>query len=346
MSNDLARQDGSAAPTPSTGFTPSQRGLIKRTVVHGVGEATDDELDLFEIICRRTGLNPFVGQIWAIRRKEQVDGVWQERMTIQVGIAGYRLIAERTSKYEGMLGPYWCGTDGQWRDVWLDPKPPAAAKVGILKRGFREPLWAVATFAEFAQRTRGGELTRFWRSMPANQLAKCCKALAFREAFPQETSGLYSDAELPEVEVEVDRTTGEIQSSGRLGGVPTPAEPAGSSVPTLDQVRALQTVDAAKDLVYVAPHGFQQHVEAAIAAVLKTNPREFWRHGQLVDDWKQALEYAVELHEQHDHDTSAAEASVPPDPAADQTSPPAQVSTGKADQAGGDVPQGGEADGD
>lgn len=334
---ELARQQPATVSSITDGsWTRAQVELVKRTVVHGVGEATDDELALFEYVCHHTGLNPFLGQIWAIRRKEQIDNAWQERMTIQVGIAGYRLIAERTSRYEGMLGPLWCGTDGQWRDVWLDAKPPAACKVGILKRGFREPLWAVATFAEFAQKTRSGELSRFWRSMPANQLAKCAKALAFREAFPQETSGIYSDAELPEIEV--DHVTGEVTAStGRQDSAPIPALPAGPSVPTLDQVKQIRSVRAAKELVQATAEPFRSRVPAAIDALHHgdqrlVNPRDFWALADL-DQWRQVLGKTVELY-LHDQETSAAGGS--PRPAADSMSPSAQVSTGKAHQAEGD----------
>jgi phage recombination protein Bet len=346
MSELAQRRPAPISSVTDGGWTRDQIELVKRTVIHGVGEATDDELRLFEYVCHATGLNPFLGQIWAIRRKEQIDGTWQERMTIQTGIAGYRLIAERTGRYEGRLGPYWCGPDGSWRDVWLDPKPPAACKVGILKHGFREPLWAVATFAEFAQRNRGGELTRFWRAMPANQLAKCAMALACREAFPQETSNLYTDAELPEA----DQATGEILADpGRLGGDPTPAQPAGATaemprssiLPTLDEIAKLDSIEAAKTTIRTAPKRFQALIPRAIADVHGKDPHWFWDNDTTVSHWQQALEYAIELHE---HNLSEA-GSVPP-PASDHQSPSAQDAPGKGVQADGDPnPEGGD-DGD
>ena len=172
--------------------------LQRRALVHlGVDSAGPADLAVFFHACKRTGLDPFARQIYMIKR----DG----KQTMQTGIDGLRLVAQRTAERTGETFGYedtqWCGTDGQWRDVWIDDAPPAAARVVVLRNGQRFP--GVATYREYVQtyrekQTREVRPTKTWAEKGALMLAKCAEALALRKAFPQDLSGVYTPDEVRE----------------------------------------------------------------------------------------------------------------------------------------------------
>jgi phage recombination protein Bet len=149
---------------------------------------------LFLEVCKAKNMDPFSKQIYAIKRWD--PETQREVMTFQVGIDGFRAKADSTGFYEGQLPPQWCGADGQWKDVWLSPEPPRAARATVLRKGFREPMTAIALYTEYVQTKKDGTPNSVWKKSPANQLQKCAESLAFRKAFPEQLGGLYTEDEM------------------------------------------------------------------------------------------------------------------------------------------------------
>lgn len=195
-----------------TGFTDRQTAALTHI---GVQNASPGDLEVFFHVCQRSGLDPFARQIYMIGRQvseKDSGGNWQKvtKQTIQTGIDGFRLIGRRAANRAGhklsVGAPEWAHEDGSWRPVWVGAwGHPVGARVTIHRDG--EPFTATALFDEYKQTKYGGELTAMWAQRPAGQIAKCAEALAWRMAFPQDLSGIYTDEEMSQADSQGRGTT-------------------------------------------------------------------------------------------------------------------------------------------
>jgi phage recombination protein Bet len=201
--------------------------LLKRTVCR---DSTDDELGFFLAVASRTGLDPFVRQIHAVKRWSRENDRWE--MAIQTGIDGYRLIAHRTGQMNGQDGPFWCGPDGVWKDVWLSDEPPVACKVVVWRKGHDKPYTGIARYNAYVQRTKEGVPNRFWKLMPDNMIAKCSESLALRKAFPAELAGIFTNEEMEQADNEPGAPPQRSQKTSRRGDAVAGTAAEGPSKPT------------------------------------------------------------------------------------------------------------------
>lgn len=246
-----------AIRSDQTMWTAEQTAVLRQS---GINEGvTNAEMAGFLHLCQRTGLDPFSRQIYLIGRKDKSKG--RVVYTPQTGIDGYRVIAQRVTAQTGGTYGYedflWCDKDGRWRDVWLAPVAPAAAKVTVIRNGQR--FSAVATFSEYVQTFPDGNPKGLWGRMPAGQIAKCAEALALRKAFPHDLAGVYTAEEMaqadnpPVVEVQQVRRA---EPGPDEWSTPAPAPVAEqASRPSRDYVaeaQAAKTADAVREIYRAA----------------------------------------------------------------------------------------------
>ena len=155
--------------------------LIKKTVAKG---ATDQELALFLWTAKARGLNPLTRQIHFVKRGDTG--------TIQTGIDGFRLIAERTKKYAPSPKPTVFAYTVKDGKRYLDRATVFGVKI---VEGHAFEYSATARFVEYAQYFNG-VLGNMWKKMPETMLEKCAEAKLLRKGFPEELSGLYTDEEM------------------------------------------------------------------------------------------------------------------------------------------------------
>ncbi|GAA1737124.1 phage recombination protein Bet [Microcella frigidaquae] len=188
--NDEEKAIVEAAGLVHTDSQTGQKTLAERPVVAA-----------FLAHCAQTQLNPLARQIYCIARKSKGQLKWQ----IQISIDGARLVAERSGEYAGQTTPEFTSDGVTWTQVWLSSDPPKAARVGVLRKSFKEPLYAIALWDAYAvyddvwengRKTGEKKPSAMWSKMGPLMLAKCAEMLALRKAFPQDLSGLYSSEEM------------------------------------------------------------------------------------------------------------------------------------------------------
>ncbi len=168
-----------------TDFKSDELALITNTVAK---DATPDELKLFLYVAGKRGLNPLTRQIHFVKRKEQG--------TIQTGIDGFRLIAQRTGQYapSGKATQFEVNKQGNLVS--------ATVYGNKIVNGTAFEFSATAYFDEYAPKLPNGALFPMWQKMPRTMLEKCAEAKLLRKGFPEELSGLYADEEMHQADAQ------------------------------------------------------------------------------------------------------------------------------------------------
>lgn len=173
MTNQLKILDDSHC-LKEFGWTKSQFETIQKTYFQNMDI---DQIKIFGHVCKHTGLDPFLKQIYPVVR--------QGKMCIQTAIDGYRLIAERTGKYSPGKEPTF---------VYKNDNTILSSTAYVKKMtldGTWHEVAATAYFDEYC-----ATVGPFWKKMPHVMISKCAEALALRKAFPAELSAIRTEDEM------------------------------------------------------------------------------------------------------------------------------------------------------
>lgn len=184
-------------------WTAEQRAVLLSLGVDD--DCRNAELAAYLHLCQRRGLDPFLKQVYLIGRYDKYER--RKVYRPQTGIDGFRVIARRAADRSGTDYEYedtiWFAEDGSKHEVWLWDKPPAAAKVVVIRNGKR--FSGVARFAAFVDTGTDGQPKNQWKTNGDGQIAKCAEAQALRKAFPEDLGGIYSDVEMEHLDEEAPR---------------------------------------------------------------------------------------------------------------------------------------------
>jgi hypothetical protein len=221
----------SAGDIKQYGLGMAEYEALRKTLA---AEATPAEFRAHLMVVHRLGLSPVGGMAHFVKRL----GRW----TTQIGIDGYRALAEDTKLYLGPVKGYpkWQYEEGgEFTEQLLPSKIPVAAKMAIWRKGWKDPVEFTAAYSQYVQTDYDGKITVRWQKAPHPQLAKCAEAGAQRLAFPRKLGGIYTIEEsgaMEDVSVPPDHTPGvektadgfTVEQEAELKALSAKLPPAGS----------------------------------------------------------------------------------------------------------------------
>lgn len=214
-------------------FRPAQIQLIQRMNP----DCNAVEFDQFMHVAAQLGLDPLRKQIYAfVFNKANPD---KRRMSIVVGIDGFRSVAKRSREYRPDNRAPRFTYDPALVDADKNPLGLVSAEVSVFQfsHGEWHEVTAIAYWDEFAPIVDGGKWTTddetgrrvfkkdgsmqldpakdSWRKMARIMLSKCAEAQAIRRAWPEDLSAIYADEEIDRART-IDLTATELAEQANV----------------------------------------------------------------------------------------------------------------------------------
>ena len=150
-------------------------------------------------VANNFGLNPILNQIYFVARKAKVNNQWIEKVSPMVGRDGFLTIAHKSGKFAGIE------TRTEIREVpvfknnqWVN-ESDLVAICSVYRTDTERPFIVEVAFKEYAGKTNGGDLTKFWKEKGATMLKKVAESQCLRKAF--NVSGIYAEEEINDAHV-------------------------------------------------------------------------------------------------------------------------------------------------
>ncbi|GMA50170.1 hypothetical protein GCM10025857_15270 [Alicyclobacillus contaminans] len=187
-----------AVQTGLESFTQEQIEVIKRTVAKGV---TDAELSMFLTLCGRYKLDPFLKEIWCIKRqKKDSNGKYVDDpnapAVIMTSRDGYLKVAQRDPDFDGLKS--FVVREGD--EFSIDAETDKVSHKFGTKRGKIIGAWAACyhkrrrpavVFVDFDEYNAGSNT---WKQYPSAMIQKVAESMALKRQFG--ISGLTTQEEM------------------------------------------------------------------------------------------------------------------------------------------------------
>lgn len=187
-------------------FNEEERNLIRKTYGPNL---TETEFALFIYTAAKVGLNPLKKQIYAVKRKTWNPDTrqYEERMTIQTGIDGFRAVSARNQNTIPGKEPSFRYTGQKTKDNPAGLESATAYIKVFGKDNQYHEVGVTARWDEYVPLNKDGIPQAMWKKMPHIMLSKCAEALLHRKCNPEDLSGIYTTEEMAQADNNVIETT-------------------------------------------------------------------------------------------------------------------------------------------
>lgn len=177
--------------------------IVKKYLVNGSGDVSDDEIVYFINLCKSQGLNPFIKDCYLIKY-----GISPAQMVVSKDVFLKR--AERNSEFDGLdagiivinnesgeltyrKGAFYLKDREEVVGGWAD----------VFRKNISHPAHIEVSVEEYVGKTKDGKLNSQWSTKMATMIRKVAITQALRETFPNDFQKMYAAEEM-NVDVKLD----------------------------------------------------------------------------------------------------------------------------------------------
>lgn len=185
----------------TTGEIELTKEMVKKYLVRGNGNVTEQEIVMFMGMCKANKLNPFNNDAYLIKFGSQAAS-----MIVSKDVFFKRAIDN--SSYNGMKSGIVVVKNGEIvkreGHIKLKDEELAGAWCEVFRKDWEHSIYQEVNFNEYAGYTKEGKLNSQWASKPVIMITKVAESTALRKAFTENLQGMYIAEEIPEPAVVVE----------------------------------------------------------------------------------------------------------------------------------------------
>ena len=193
-------------PQPTTNMIMTTTGnieltpeIVRKYLVNGQAEVTNQEVMMFIGMCKANRLNPFNKDAYLIKYGSQPASIITSKDVF------FKRAIENPN-FNGMeSGIIVLDSKGELikreGHIYTSKEEIVGAWCKVYRKDWEHPIYQEVNMNEYAGRTKTGELNSNWKTKPAVMITKVVEATALRKAFTDNLQGMYIQEENDNIEI-------------------------------------------------------------------------------------------------------------------------------------------------